>query len=317
MLQLFDESIKDSNLKKALKQNGYITASPIQQKILNLNEEDSKKDILIQAKAGLGKTLAFLLHLVLNSEFDESVIGLIIAPTREVAIQTSTIFNDIIKIYNPKINIQHFIGGNPIEQDIKNVEECNFVVGTPGRIKAIIQKKRQFFEKVQFFCLDEADKLMDKIFEMDLSFIKQSLPTQVKMVVTSATFEEEKLQLLETKYLKETIYLMADGEDVNLKGIQQHYVDLRDKLEERSIYEQLEYKMQHIGKILKSIKFYQAIIFLNKPAKCLELVNMLEEDNWPCTYICGKLTQSERKLAMDKTRNFNVRVLISSDLVIK
>ncbi|KAJ9068509.1 hypothetical protein DSO57_1027942 [Entomophthora muscae] len=332
-IQLSDESTADfqfrtllSNVQliKGLESRRYFQASKIQ--ALVFKKADLSRSCVIQAKAGTGKTLAFscaTLDSFIPSLKKDMVQVLVVTPTHEIARQVADILRDITKYFVPiPPSIQVFVGGQNKIEDTKNGLDCHIAVGTPGRLNAMITSKQLNTSVVETLIFDEADRLMNHIFMPDLTNIYKSLPKSTRVLAASATFEASALSVLETNFLPDNAqYLMVDGQDVNLEGIRQFSLLVKLEPTERKCtshmldYQLFQKKTDTLIEALSKIKFYQAIVFLNKESRSTELVNKLSSMGWPAAYTSGKTSKMERLKAMAKTRSFDVRVLVCSDLI--
>ncbi len=146
-------------------------------------------DMMVQAKSGTGKTLVFVVAALagidkeLRDAADRSNEGegeggrlgpkvLVIAPTREIAVQGTTVAMNVAKGMK-EVKVQAIIGGMSVQEDVKKLRRCHMVVGTPGRVKQMIQGKHLKTEAIRLFALDEADKLMGSTFYNDITWLEE------------------------------------------------------------------------------------------------------------------------------------------------
>lgn len=144
----------------ALTEGGYLVPTPVQEESIPMIM--ARKSIIARAKNGTGKTGAFLIPLL--NEIDENsqyIQGVIMVPTRELALQVQSLAQKIGKF--TKINIEFFIGGTMVREDYNKIEDKNIqmVVCTPGRLKDLIKRYDTLLDHCEFFVLDEADRLLE------------------------------------------------------------------------------------------------------------------------------------------------------------
>lgn len=169
-----------SQLNQSLVENNYKNPTPIQEKVIPLILE--KKDLIAKAQTGTGKTASFvlpLLQLWVNEDYTgkAKVRALILAPTRELALQISSTFELFSKYLSKKPKIVSVIGGENLGQQLLDIQKgCDIVVATTGRLVDIIDKKQLDLSKLEFFILDEADKMLDLGFEKELEILLENIP---------------------------------------------------------------------------------------------------------------------------------------------
>lgn len=158
----FDDLMLSKPVSDGLKQAGFIKPSPIQLKAIPIGKLGL--DLIVQAKSGTGKTCVFSilsLEQILSSK-SKALQVLILAPTREVAIQIS---DSIKAIGHCFVKCQAFIGGQSINQDKIKLKNCQIAIGTPGRILHLIKQDLLNTSNIRLFILDEADKLLEPEFQ--------------------------------------------------------------------------------------------------------------------------------------------------------
>lgn len=134
-----------------------------------------------------------------------------LAPTREIAVQGSRI---AMEISGPlkHVKVSTFIGGTRVDDDIRKAKHCHLAVGTPGRIKQLVEEGHLKTDAIRLFVLDEADKLMEKSFYNDVTAIFNRLPANKQVLALSATYPQELAELLE-KYMKNPTHVRPAKDD--------------------------------------------------------------------------------------------------------
>eukprot|EP01112_Ceratiomyxa_fruticulosa_P001769 TRINITY_DN11930_c0_g1_i1.p1 TRINITY_DN11930_c0_g1~~TRINITY_DN11930_c0_g1_i1.p1 ORF type:complete len:263 (-),score=40.34 TRINITY_DN11930_c0_g1_i1:84-872(-) len=216
----FSDLLLSPKLLKGLTEAGYIRPSPIQLKGIPLGKLGV--DLIAQAKSGTGKTCVFsVISLESVIITNRSPQALILAPTREIAQQIHYVITTIGK-YLSGLKCEVFIGGTELETDKENLRGCHIVVGTPGRIKSLIETKELRTDTIRMFILDEVEKLLDPSFQPQINWIYSTLSPLKQMLVFSATYPSFLLNLLST-YMKSPQYIMLSPDSPSLAGVTQYH----------------------------------------------------------------------------------------------
>jgi superfamily II DNA/RNA helicase len=235
---------------------------------------------------------------------------MIVAPTREVANQIQTVVKTIgKKIQNLKCEC--FIGGTPIAADRKKIQGCHIVIGTPGRLQALIEEESFVTASVRVVILDEVDKLFDETFAHQTRQLLLTLPHRKQLLAFSATFESSLLKELESHMRNPTIVDLCCG-DVKLKGVTQ-YVCRCDT--PKNAYGKAMKKSEVLIDILNKTAFNQCLVFCNDRVRGEKLSKSLSSDGWVAALLHGSQSQQDRNAIMQAFRRSDMRILISSDLI--
>ncbi|NXN78105.1 DDX20 helicase, partial [Bombycilla garrulus] len=268
-------------------------------------------DLIVQAKSGTGKTCVFatiaLDALLLESPATQI---LILAPTREIAVQIHAVITAIgIKMEGLECHV--FIGGTPLSQDRSRLKRCHIAVGSPGRIKQLIELDYLSTSSVRLFVLDEADKLLEEgSFQEQINWIYSSLPVNKQMLAVSATYPESLAAAL-TRYMREPTFVRLNPTDPGLLGLKQYYKIVNSHPLPHKTFEE---KTQHLQELFSKIPFNQALVFSNLHSRAQHLAEILTSRGFPAECISGNMNQNQRLDAMAKLKQFHCRVLISTDL---
>ena len=293
----------NENLLRGIYAYGFEKPSPIQKKaILPILK---KQDIIAQAQSGTGKTGCFVISSleIINLE-ENNLQVLIMAPTRELAIQINSVLKNIgtyMKTFTSKL----LIGGNNIENDIKLLkkEEFQIIIGCPGRINDMINRKILKLENLKLMIVDEADELLSSGFKDQLNIIFKQLPETINLAFFSATLNPY-LENLVNQIMNDPLKIIVKNEQLTLDGIKQYYVLVQDDKD----------KYECLKDIFSKIIISQTIIFCNSVKRVENLYKAMIEDEFPVTLIhsnLDKLTRTENYQNFISGKN---RVLISSDL---
>lgn len=288
---------------------GFTKPSPIQSKAIPLGR--CGLDLIVQAKSGTGKTCVFstvaLDSLILENTATQI---LVLAPTREIAVQIHSVIISIgSRIEGLECHV--FIGGTPLPQDKARLKKCHIAVGSPGRIKQLIEIGFLNTSSIRLFILDEADKLLEEgSFQEQINWIYSSLPANKQMLAVSATYPESLAKAL-TKYMREPTFVRLNVTDPSLIGLKQYYKVVNSHPLPHKIFEE---KVQHLQELFSRVPFNQALVFSNLHSRAQHLSDVLTAKGFPAVCISGSMNQNQRLDAMAKLKQFHCRVLISTDL---
>ena len=296
----FDKMSLDDSLLKGIYTYGFEEPSNIQKK--SIVPITNKRDIIAQAQSGTGKTASFIIgttQLLINLNKPELMNqALILAPTRELAIQIKNVTSELIKFTSFKNDI--FIGGTHNSRNITN----QISIGTPGRIYDLMNRNILPSENVQLLVLDEADEMLSRGFKDQINVILERLSKTAQVVLFSATMPIDILQLTE-RFMNNPLKILVPTDDLTLEGIRQYYVAM----------EKEEHKIDTLCDIYKVIKITQCIIYTNSKKKTEIISKILNEEGFPVNFMHGGLMQDERKRIMDDFRSGRIKILITTDIL--
>ncbi|EGW34699.1 ATP-dependent RNA helicase eIF4A [Spathaspora passalidarum NRRL Y-27907] len=298
----FDDLNLKPNIVRGIFGYGYESPSSIQQRaILPITEG---RDVLAQAQSGTGKTATFTIAALQRiDENEKATQALILAPTRELALQIKNVITSI-GLYL-KVTVHASIGGTSMSDDIEAFKSgVQIVVGTPGRVYDMIERRYFRTDKVKMFILDEADEMLSSGFKEQIYNIFRLLPETTQVVLLSATMPQDVLEVT-TKFMNNPVRILVKKDELTLEGIKQFYVNV----------EQEEYKFDCLVDLYDSISVTQAVIFCNTRSKVEFLTNKLKENKFTVSAIHADLPQADRDTIMKEFRSGSSRILISTDLL--
>ncbi|PNJ46327.1 DDX20 isoform 1 [Pongo abelii] len=305
----FESLLLSRPVLEGLRAAGFERPSPVQLKAIPLGR--CGLDLIVQAKSGTGKTCVFS-TIALDSLVLENLSTqiLILAPTREIAVQIHSVITAIgIKMEGLECHV--FIGGTPLSQDKTRLKKCHIAVGSPGRIKQLIELDYLNPGSIRLFILDEADKLLEEgSFQEQINWIYSSLPASKQMLAVSATYPEFLANAL-TKYMRDPTFVRLNSSDPSLIGLKQYYRVVNSYPLAHKVFEE---KTQHLQELFSRIPFNQALVFSNLHSRAQHLADILSSKGFPAECISGNMNQNQRLDAMAKLKQFHCRVLISTDL---
>ncbi|XP_052214029.1 uncharacterized protein LOC127832554 isoform X1 [Dreissena polymorpha] len=304
----FDSLLLSKTVLNGLKNSGFDRPSPIQLKAIPLGR--CGLDLIVQAKSGTGKTCVFsvvALETVLTDTASTQI--LVLAPTREIAVQIWEVMTGLGSAMKG-LECHTFIGGMPLHEDRMKLKKCHIAVGTPGRIKQLIEGGVLLTDSIRLFILDEADKLLEESFQEQINWIYSMLPDNKQMLALSATYPEYLADHL-TAYMRNPTFLRLNISDPALLGIRQFYALVPYHPIAHAVFEEKTKALVHL---LSSVSFQQCLIFSNLQTRAQTLADVLNSKGWPTACIAGCLDQRDRNHAMAKLKTYKCRILISTDL---
>lgn len=294
-----DLNLKDS-LIKSIYEYGFEYPSMIQ--IKAIPEVVKGDDIVVQSQSGTGKTATFVISVLqLIDETQNGVQGIIIMPTRELALQVYDVVKNLGDVQGIKPVL--CIGGYDIRKSFNELENYpSIMVGTPGRICHMLDGDNVFLGLLKIFVMDEADELLNNDFRETMKTIIGYIPPFSQIALFSATMDKDTIDVTRN-FLKNPKLVLLEAEQVTLDGIKQFkiYVD--------------NYKMKYdvLNDIYEHFSINQSIIYVNNK-KNLENVSRCLE-NFNTLIIHGKMDMNERRDVMKRFRKGESRILISTDLL--
>ena len=291
----------DKNIIKSLNNLNYKEPSKVQEEVIPhlLN----KKDVIVKSKTGSGKTASFAIPMIEKINVEKnSLQGLIIAPTRELALQIKEEIQNIGRI--KKVRCSAIFGKQPLKEQVAELKQrVHIVVATPGRIIDHIGRGTVDLSNIKYFVIDEADKMLHKGFVDDMEFIFNKLPNECCKGMFSATIDDN-MKLVCNKYMKnpENIEIKIDNNHVK-KQISEHFI----KVEKDDRYE-----------ILKNIIYSECpsstIVFVNTRDKVEEIYKNMKKDKFLVGRIHGDMSQDKRLFIIKDFKEGKFNILVSSDI---
>ena len=282
-----------------LKKRNYITPTPIQDQTINYLVEG--RDIIGLANTGTGKTAAFLLPLINKVFKDKSEKVLIIAPTRELAVQIENEFRQFS--WAMQIFSTICVGGAPIFKQIQNLKRNpNFVIGTPGRLKDLSERNLIRFNTFRTIVLDEVDRMLDMGFIDDIRGILDQLPEDKHSLFFSATLPPRIKELVQ-QFLHDPITVDVNtGETAG--NVDQDIVRVRDKA----------MKYNQLQEILHLPGSKKVLIFSETKRDVEKLANTLSSEGFKAESIHGDKKQHQRQRALNAFKDNQVNILVATDV---
>lgn len=285
---------------QAIHQMGFEETTPIQRDTIPLGLEGV--DLIGQAQTGTGKTAAFGIPLVERVDTKKSYIqGIVVAPTRELAIQVAEELN---KIGQPKgVRSIPIYGGQEIGRQIRSLQKKpHVIVGTPGRLMDHMRRKTIRLQQIETVILDEADEMLNMGFIEDIETILKEVPAERHTMLFSATMPRP-IQMLAQKFMKEPKIIRVQAKEVTVPNIEQQYMEVPERK-----------KFDVLCNLLDMESPDLAIIFGRTKRRVDELSEALNKRGYSAEGIHGDLTQRNRDTVMRKFKQGSVDILVATDV---
>ncbi|MCI0518826.1 MAG: DEAD/DEAH box helicase [Chloroflexi bacterium] len=287
-------------LVQAVAELGYVTPTPIQAGVIPLLLEG--RDVLGQAQTGTGKTAAFALPMLHNLQPGETLPqGLVLAPTRELALQVAGAMADFSRHSGARVLAVY--GGQAYGPQIGQLRRgVDIVVGTPGRVMDLIQRGVLDLSAIRMVVLDEADEMLSMGFIEDIETILTGTPVERQTALFSATLPAEIRRLAE-RYMRYPQPVTIQSEKVTLDTIQQRYylVNRGDKA-------------AALARLFEVEEISRALIFVRTRVETGELANDLSARGFPAEALSGDLSQEARERTLNRFRQNQVQVVVATDV---
>jgi len=300
-LPKFSELNLISPLLTGLDEVGYETPSPIQALTIPLILEG--KDVLGQAQTGTGKTAAFALPLLSKldlSQKDPQV--LVLAPTRELAIQVAEAFQTYAK-HLKGFHVAPIYGGQDYSGQLRMLRRgAHVVVGTPGRVMDHMRKGTLKLNNLTCLVLDEADEMLRMGFIDDVEWVLDQLPEQRQIALFSATMPTA-IRRIANNYLRDPQHVTIKVKTTTAETIRQRYWTVSGM-----------HKLDALTRILEAETFDGMIIFVRTKNSTIELAEKLEARGFSASAINGDLAQNQREKTIAKLKNGQLDILVATDV---
>ena len=288
-------------LMRAIEKKGYVQATPVQGGAIPYFME--YKDVIAKAPTGTGKTFAFGIPMVEHIDPESrDVQGLVLAPTRELAIQIRDELRDLCA-FKEGVRTVCLYGGQPIDKQITQLKkDPQIVVATPGRLMDHVKRRTVRLDKVQTVVLDEADRMLDMGFIKDVTRILDLMPKRRNLGLFSATISREVMDI-SWVYQRDPVEITVRADEENKPDITQYRLDV-----ERNEKVDTMVRLMEIG------GFDRVIAFCNTKNMTDRLAGLLRMRHITCEAIHGDIQQRVREKTLQKFREGQLRVLAATDV---
>ena len=297
----FEDADIDGGILRAVQEMGFETMSPIQEKAIPVLLEG--RDIIGQAQTGTGKTAAFGIPMIQNTDpYLKKLQGIVLCPTRELAVQAAEEIRRLAK-YTHGIKVLPVYGGQEISRQIRALSQgVQIVVGTPGRVMDHMRRHTIKTEDIRMIVLDEADEMLNMGFREDIETILADMPQEHQMALFSATMPKPILDITH-EYQKDAEYIRVTPEEITVTSIKQAYYRIARKD-----------KMEALCRLLDYYQPSRSLIFCNTKRMVDEMAEILKDRDYQAEGLHGDLSQHQRDMVMNAFRNGRCAILIATDV---
>lgn len=298
----FDQMELREDLLRGIYAMGFEHPSAIQQRAIKPILLGN--DTIAQAQSGTGKTATFAISSLQKLDLGKRECQtMILSPTRELAQQTMKVIEAMGDYM--KARVHACVGGTAVRDDIRILQEgVHIVVGTPGRVFDMINRRALRMDSVGLFVLDEADEMLSRGFKDQIYAVFQHLPDKVQVALFSATMPSDVLDVT-IKFMRNPIRILVKKDELTLEGIKQYFVAV----------EREEWKFETLCDVYETLTINQAIIYCNTRRKVDWLTEKMQGKDFTVSAMHGDMDQRERDLIMREFRSGTSRVLITTDLL--
>jgi ATP-dependent RNA helicase DeaD len=279
-----------------LEKQGITTPTAVQ--LMALPHIFQGRDIIAQAETGSGKTLGFALPLIERIHSDEPISALILAPTRELAIQISEEFNKYS--HGKKLNVTAVYGGVSSSPQAKKLRNTQIIVATPGRLLDLLQQGVMKLSTVRYLVLDEADRMLDMGFLPDIERIVKQVPKDRQTMLFSATISKE-IEQIGRRYLRQPVEVRLASE-VKSEFLRQTYYQTSP-----------DNKLPMLIHLLKEDRDL-AIVFCNRKHIARKIAQKLSREGVNSRALQGDMSQNQREKVTADFRSKKFTVLVATDV---
>lgn len=295
----FQSFVIDERIKNTITAKGYVTPTPIQDRAIP--QVLLGHDVVGIANTGTGKTAAFLIPLIDKILQNRREQVIIIVPTRELAIQIDTELREFVQ--GMKIFSVCCVGGAPISKQIRDLRyEYNFIIGTPGRLKDLLDRKMIHLNEFNTIVLDEADRMLDMGFINEMRAIMNGMPKSRQTLFFSATISGE-IEKLIGEFLNKPIRISVKTQDT-AKNVDQDIVRVKNGKE----------KIDTLHDLLIQKELTKVLIFGRTKHGVEKLSQVLTQRGFKAESIHGDKNQSGRQRALKLFKDNRVQILVATDV---
>jgi translation initiation factor 4A len=298
----FDDMGLKEDLLRGVYAYGFEKPSAIQQRAIIPCVKGH--DVIAQAQSGTGKTATFAIAILQKLDVTlKECQALVLAPTRELAQQIQKVVIALGDYMNA--DCQACIGGTNVREDLHRLSNgVHIVVGTPGRVFDMINRRALSTRYIKMFILDEADEMLSRGFKDQIYDVFRTLNENIQVILLSATMPADVLEVTK-RFMREPIRILVKKEELTLEGIRQFYIEV----------EQEEWKLDTLCDLYETLTITQAVIFCNTRRKVEWLTEKMHGRDFTVSAIHGDMEQGQRDVIMREFRSGSSRVLITTDLL--
>ncbi|TMW72064.1 DEAD/DEAH box helicase [Alteribacter natronophilus] len=289
----------DRELIISLEKSGITEPTPVQEQVIPVLGRG--ENAVVQSQTGTGKTLAFVLPILekIDTSSDD-VQALILAPTRELAVQISS---DIDRVQPRDVKTLAVYGGQDIGKQLHRLGHgAHLIVATPGRLLDHLRRGTVELSGVRMLVLDEADQMLHMGFLNEVEDVIRETPKDRQMMLFSATMPKE-IRTLSKRYMNKAAHIKVDARRITVEEIEQGVVETTDRRKQASLRKMLDLHQPFL-----------AIIFCRTKRRTAKLSDELKAFGYNADELHGDLSQAKREKVMKQFRDMKVQFLVATDV---
>ena len=298
----FDDMGLADSLLRGIYSYGFERPSAIQARAVGPMIEG--RDLIAQAQSGTGKTAAFTIGVLGRVDpAVNAVQALILSPTRELSIQTEKVIVSISQYMH--IRVVQCVGGCPAAVTAQNIRDgAHIVVGCPGRVLDMLEKKVLDPSRIRVLVLDEADEMLGMGFKDQIYDIFQFMPKEMQVGLFSATMPNEAIAMSK-KIMRSPVEILVKREELTLEGIKQFYIAVGDE----------KWKLDTLCDLYKTLSIAQCVIFCNTRRKVEFVSKAMSDKGFTIGHTHGDLDPETRRRIIQEFKTGSTRMLVTTDLL--
>uniref|UniRef100_A0AAY5ETV8 ATP-dependent RNA helicase n=1 Tax=Electrophorus electricus TaxID=8005 RepID=A0AAY5ETV8_ELEEL len=274
----FDDMNLRENLLRGIYAYGFEKPSAIQQRAILPCIKGY--DVIAQAQSGTGKTATFAISILQQIDIDQKATqAMVLAPTRELAQQIQKVVLALGDYMGATCHA--CIGGTNVRNEVQKLQADvpHIVVGTPGRVFDMLNRRYLSPKQIKMFALDEADEMLSRGFKDQIYEIFQKLSSDIQVILLSATMPQDVLEVT-SKFMRDPVRILVKKEELTLEGIRQFYINV----------EKEEWKLDTLCDLYETLTITQAVIFINTRRKVDWLTEKMHARDFTVSALVSKLT---------------------------
>lgn len=293
-------------IQRALKESGFTLPTPIQEKVIPLVL--SGHDVMARAQTGSGKSASFVLPILelwtkKKGEGKAKIKALVLTPTRELTLQVAEAFETFGEFLPKKPKVVSVIGGESIGDQLYAIQQgCDILVATSGRLLDVVKKKQMNLSHLEFFVLDEADKMLDLGFAEELELILKEIPEQRQNLLFSATYPP-KMVAIASKITQNPIEITLESEEPTVMSITQRVIEVNR-----------ENRGPLLRHLLNSEKYERVLVFMANKRAADNIAMKFKKYGFSADSFHGDLLQEDRTFTLNEFKNKKIRILFATDI---
>lgn len=295
-----------SAIQRALEESGYKEPTPIQEKVIPLVL--ARHDLLARAQTGSGKSASFVLPILelwtkTRGEGKGKIKALVLTPTRELTQQVAQTFVTMGAFLPKKPTVVSIIGGESIGDQLYAIQQgCDILVATSGRFLDVLRKKQMNLSHLEFFVLDEADKMLDLGFVEELDLILDAIPAKRQNLLFSATYPP-KMEAISSKITKNPIHVTLEAQTPTVESIRQRVIEVNP-----------ENRGPLLRHLLNTEKWEQVLVFMANKRASDNIAAKFRKYGFSADSFNGDLLQEDRTYVLEQFKAKKIRILFATDI---